>query len=134
MTDLDILESRLQGLERRVNLIGHLRPRVGAGVVVALAPVGDMRTMTRAARRHRSWHYARRAQRVHLRLAHPDGVVDCMCERSVWCFETRKISQHRHHGWTCHPKYRETVGRPRVTRDMTRWGVASRPRMIAAHR
>jgi hypothetical protein len=35
MTDLDILESRLQGLERRMNLVGHLRPRLGAGVVVA---------------------------------------------------------------------------------------------------
>jgi hypothetical protein len=26
MTDLDILESRLQGLEQRMNLVGHLRP------------------------------------------------------------------------------------------------------------
>jgi hypothetical protein len=134
MTDLDLLESRLQGLERRMTLVGHRHPRLGAGVVVALAPVGDTRTMTRALRRHRSLTYARRAQRTHRRQAHPDGAVDCVCECSPWCFETRKISQHRHHGWMCHPKYRETAGRPRVTRDMTRWGVAPRPWMIAAHR
>jgi hypothetical protein len=77
MTDLDILEPRLQGLERRMNRVGHLRPQLGAGVVVALAPVGDTRTMTRALRRHRSDHYARRAQRTHLRQAHPDGIVAC---------------------------------------------------------
>jgi len=67
MTDLDILESRLRGLERRMHLVGHLRPRLGAGVVVALAPVGDTRTMMPALRRHRSWIYARRAQCTHLR-------------------------------------------------------------------
>jgi hypothetical protein len=83
MTDLDILESRLQGLERRMHLVGHLRPRLGAGGVVPLTPVGDTPTMTRAARRHRSWYYAHRAQRRHLRHAHPDGAVDCVCERSV---------------------------------------------------
>jgi hypothetical protein len=55
-------------------------------VVVALAPVGETRTMTRAARRHRSWHDARRAQRWHLRQAPPVGAVDCVCERSVWFF------------------------------------------------
>lgn len=90
--------------------------------------------MTRVLRRHRSLTYARRAQRSHLRQAHPDGAVDGVCKRSVWCFEKRKISQHRHHCWMCHPKYRETAGRPRVKRYRTRWGVAPRPWMIAAHR
>jgi len=60
MTDRDILESRLRGLERRMHRVGHLRPRLSAGVVVALAPMGDTRTMTHAARRHRSWHDASR--------------------------------------------------------------------------
>jgi hypothetical protein len=97
---------------------------------VALMPMGDTRTLTRAARRHRSWNYARRAQRVHLRQAHPDGAVDCVCERSVWFFDKRKISQHRHHCWMCHPKYRETNVRPWVKRYMTRWGLAPRPWML----
>ena len=43
--------------------------------------------MTRALRRYRSVTYARRAQRAHLRQAHPDGAVDCVCERSVWFFD-----------------------------------------------
>jgi hypothetical protein len=123
MTDLDLLESRLQGLERRMHLVGHLRPRLGAGGVVPLTPVGDTPTMTRAARRHRSWYYAHRAQRRHLRHAHPDGAVDCVCERSVWGFETRKISQHRHHGWMCHPKYGERLVRPRLKRFTRRYGM-----------
>src|ERR671914_518852 len=42
---------------------------LGAGVVVALAPMGETRTMPRAMRRHRSYRYARRAQRTHLRQA-----------------------------------------------------------------
>jgi hypothetical protein len=123
MTDLDLLESRLRGLERRMNLVGHLCPRLGAGVVVALAPMGDTRTMTRAARRHRSWHDARRAQRRHRCQDHADGAVDCVCERSVWCFETRQISQHRHHGWMCHPKSGARLVRPRLKRFTRRYGM-----------
>jgi hypothetical protein len=88
--------------------------------------------MTRALRRHRSWTYARWAQRLHLRQAHPDGAVDCVCERSVWFFEKQKISRHRHHCWMCSPKYRETGCRPRVKRYMRRWGLAPRPWMITA--
>jgi hypothetical protein len=124
MTDLDLLESRLQGLQRRMNRVGHRHPRLGAGMVVALAPVGDTRTMTRALRRHRSLTYARRAQRTHLRQAHPDGAVDCVCERSVWFLETRKISQHRHHCWMCHPSDRDTQRWAWVKRYMTCWGSA----------
>jgi hypothetical protein len=78
--------------------------------------------MSRAERRHRSYVYARRAQRVHLRQAHPDGAVDCVCERSVWFFDKRKISQHWHHCPYCHPKYRERGVRARVTRFMQAHG------------
>jgi hypothetical protein len=123
MTDLNLLESRLQGLERQMHLVGHLRLGLGAGAVVAVTPVGARRTMTRAARRHRSWYYARRAQGRHLRHAHPDGAVDCVCERSVWCFEKRKISQHRHHGWMCHPKDGERLVQPRLKRFTRRYGM-----------
>lgn len=79
--------------------------------------------MTRAARRHRSWHDARRAQRRHLRQTHPDGAVDCVCERPVWFFEKRKISQHRKHCWMCHPEYGERLIRPRLKRFKTRSGL-----------
>jgi hypothetical protein len=78
--------------------------------------------MTRAARRHRSWHYARRAQHIHLRQAHRDGAVDWVCERSVWFFEKRKISQHHKHCWMCHPKYGERLIRPRLAQFLRRYG------------
>jgi hypothetical protein len=78
--------------------------------------------MSRAERRHRSWQYTRRAQQIHLRPAHPDGAVDCVCERSVWFFDKRKISQHRHHCPYCHPKYRERGVRARVMRFMQTHG------------
>jgi hypothetical protein len=86
--------------------------------------------MTRALHRHRSDHYARRTQRTHLRQAHPDGAVDCVCERTVWCFEKHKISQHRRHGWMCHPKYGKTSVRPWVKRYVAPWGGPPRPWMI----
>ena len=41
-------------------------------------------------RRDRSWRYAARAQREHLRVVHPTGVVDCICEQSVLYFRKRK--------------------------------------------
>ena len=44
----------------------------------------------RADRLYRTWVKARKAQRVHLHTIHPDGVLDCVCERSVWYFAKRK--------------------------------------------
>ena len=44
----------------------------------------------RARRRRLSFRYAARAQREHLSVAHPSGVIDCVCERSVWLFRKRK--------------------------------------------
>ena len=35
----------------------------------------------RERRRDRTWRYARRAQLAHLRQVHPDGAVDCICEK-----------------------------------------------------
>jgi len=77
--------------------------------------------MTRALRRHRSYHYARRAQRIHLRQAHPDGAVDCTCEPSVWFFDKQKISRHTKHCWMCHPKFGELLLRPRLKRFTVRY-------------
>ena len=79
--------------------------------------------MTRALRRHRSWTYARRVQQIHLRQAHTDGAVACVCERSVWFFEKRKISQHRHHCRMCHPKYGELRIRAKLKRFTQRGGM-----------
>lgn len=44
----------------------------------------------RERRRDRDWRYGARARREHLRVVHPDGVVDCACERSAFFFKKRK--------------------------------------------
>jgi hypothetical protein len=44
----------------------------------------------RGERRVRTLRYSLRAQRTHLRVVHPDGALDCICERSVWYFRKRK--------------------------------------------
>jgi hypothetical protein len=51
----------------------------------------EVHVKKREDRRDRSWRAARRRQRIHLRKIHPDGVVDCACERSVWYFETTPL-------------------------------------------
>jgi hypothetical protein len=61
----------------------------------------------RGHRRNRSWRKARKAQREHLRLVHPSGLVDCRCELSAWMFEKRKSL-----GCTCRKK---KFGQPKVT-------------------
>ena len=40
-------------------------------------------------RRDRTYRYGESARREHLRVNHPDGVVDCVCEKSVWFFAKR---------------------------------------------
>ena len=44
----------------------------------------------REERRDRTWRYGARARREHLRVVHPDGALDCVCERSVWKFAKGK--------------------------------------------
>src|SRR3954466_5220325 len=61
----------------------------------------------RGHRRNRSWRKARKAQRQHLRLVPPSGLVDCRCELSMWMFEKRKSL-----GCTCGKK---KFGQPKVT-------------------
>lgn len=41
-------------------------------------------------RRDRTIRYGEAARKTHLRVVHPDGVVDCVCERSAWRFAKRK--------------------------------------------
>ncbi len=44
----------------------------------------------REKRRDRSYRYGKSARDTHLRVVHPDGALDCVCERSVWYFAKRK--------------------------------------------
>jgi len=44
----------------------------------------------RERRRDRTVRYGERARAVHLNFAHPNGVVDCACERSAWFFAKGK--------------------------------------------
>lgn len=44
----------------------------------------------RAERRALTIAYGSRARDEHLRWVHPTGVLDCVCERSVWRFAKRK--------------------------------------------
>lgn len=44
----------------------------------------------REKRRDRTIRYGERARKIHLRIVHPDGVVDCICERSAWKFAKGK--------------------------------------------
>ena len=44
----------------------------------------------REKRRDRTIRYGERARKIHLRWVHPDGVVDCVCERSPWKFAKGK--------------------------------------------
>lgn len=68
-----------------------------------------------------------------MRQAHFDGAVDGVCERSVWCFEQQQASWHRHCCRMCHPGVWD-ARRARVTRDLTRWGLAPRPWMLTGGR
>lgn len=57
-------------------------------------------------RRDRSIRYGERARKLHLRRVHPNGVVDCACERSVWKFAKGKSlgCKCRRRGKGCSPK------------------------------
>jgi hypothetical protein len=62
-------------------------------------------------RRDRSIRYGERARKIHLRIVHPNGVVDCVCERSAWKFAKGKAMgcrcRRRHFG--CSPKIAGSV-------------------------
>ena len=94
-----------------------------------------MNLLLRAKRKHAERLYrtrvkARKAQRVHLHTLHPDGVLDCVCERSVWYFAKRKSIGHHHHCEMCHPRYRNGHTRVRVKRFMLTTGLLPYRRQI----
>jgi len=48
-----------------------------------------MENSKRGVRRARTIAVGEHRREVHLRQVHPDGVVDCVCERSAWRFAKR---------------------------------------------
>jgi hypothetical protein len=56
----------------------------------------------REQRRDRTWRKGATRRREHLRIVHPNGVVDCVCGRSVWRFAKRRALEcdcrSRRHG------------------------------------
>ena len=60
----------------------------------------------RESRRDRTYRYGLRARRVHLRVVHPNGTPDCICEKSAWFFAKAKSV-----GCRCRRKKR---GNPKV--------------------
>lgn len=70
----------------------------------------------RRARTHRK---GTARQREHLQRIHPSGVIDCVCEQSIWRFAKRK-------GLGCEKCRRRTHGNPKVpcglcTRGDSKW-------------
>jgi hypothetical protein len=61
---------------------------------------------SREERRDRTWRYGARARRIHLSIVHPNGVLDCVCERSVW-----KFAKGKSLGCNCGKRLR---GRPKL--------------------
>lgn len=61
----------------------------------------------REVRRDRTIRKGTRRRRDHLKFKHPDGVVDCVCELSVWRFAKRK-------GLGCEKCRGRTFGNPKV--------------------
>jgi hypothetical protein len=86
----------------------------------------------RAARRDRTIRKGARRRKDHLERNHPNGVVDCICELSVWRFAKRKglgceSCRGRRHGnpkiggglcsgeWDWRPSVAERIAGKRVT-------------------
>src|SRR5271170_1213502 len=75
----------------------------------------------REERRDRSYRYGKRARDTHLRVVHPDGVVDCVCERSVWYFAKKKSL-----GCSCRKHVRSGFGSPKLVGSLCHMGGAAR--------
>ena len=71
----------------------------------------------REIRRDRTIRYGERARAVHLRIVHPDGVVDCVCERSAWWFAKKKS-----HGCSCRKHVRQSFGSPKLAGSLCHLG------------
>ena len=61
----------------------------------------------REVRRDRTYRKGARRRHDHLKFKHPTGVVDCVCELSIWRFAKRK-------GLGCEKCRGRTYGNPKV--------------------
>ena len=93
--------------------------------------------MGREERRVRDFNYGARTRKVHLSRVHPDGAVDCVCERSAWFFKKAKAvgcrcrSNRRgnpklavgrtYGGFQWQPGAVERIAGKRLTRAWTLW-------------
>jgi hypothetical protein len=66
-------------------------------------------------RRDRTQRKGFRRRRDHLQWKHPDGVVDCVCELSIWRFAKRK-------GLGCEKCRGRCPGNPKVSRGLCKRG------------
>lgn len=64
----------------------------------------------REIRRDRTIRYGTSTRREHLRIVHPTGDIDCVCEQSVWFFAKRKSL-----GCSCR---RSPKGNPKLIRGL----------------
>jgi hypothetical protein len=69
----------------------------------------ESKPKSRGDRRDRTIRYGERARGEHLRTVHPDGIVDCVCERSVWFFAKKKSL-----GCSCRKRVRSGFGSPKL--------------------
>jgi len=75
----------------------------------------------REERRDRTIRHGERSRRDHLRVNHPSGVVDCVCERSVWWFAKRKSL-----GCSCRKHVRPGFGSPKLVGSLCHLGGSER--------
>ena len=76
----------------------------------------------REARRARTWRHGWRTRRGHLRVVHPDGKVDCVCENSIWFFAKRGSV-------ACGCRGRD-AGNPKFARGLCYRGCGYRPAVV----
>jgi len=95
----------------------------------------ESKPRSRGDRRDRTIRYGGRARAVHLRAVHPDGVLDCVCERSVWWFAKKKSL-----GCNCRKHVRSGFGSPKLAGSLCHLGLSVRgyhpgiAERIAGHR
>lgn len=71
----------------------------------------------REIRRDRTIRYGERARAAHLRVVHPNGVVDCICERSAWFFAKKKSL-----GCSCKKHVGQSFGSPKLAGSLCHLG------------
>ena len=73
-------------------------------------------------RRDRTIRYGERTRREHMRVVHPDGTPDCICEQSVWWFARKKSV-----GCNCRRRW---PGRPKLALSLCHGGGGYHPSVV----